>query len=54
MSKRALAGQIEVVRLPKPSRVALIAEFPVALIEMIGDVVKLWWLDLKATLNDRD
>jgi hypothetical protein len=54
MSKRELSGQIGVVRLPAQSRIAMIVEFPGALVEMIGDFVRLWWQDLKATLNDRN
>jgi hypothetical protein len=49
MSNRTREGQIEVVRLPKQSRTAMIAEFPGALVEMISDFVGLWWRDRKAT-----
>jgi hypothetical protein len=28
-------------------RIMLVVEFPVALVEMIGDFVRLWWRDRK-------
>jgi hypothetical protein len=51
---------IEVVDITPPrrrtlwGRVMLIIEFPVALVEMISDFVRLWWRERRGTLNDRD